>query len=141
MNLEDAAPVSGLALAVAEAQSINDALSSPASLKAAGQALVAHCAAIRCEFVVAASRPAESLVAAAMLFSDGAVRGLVRGSILPGRVLIVDSAVITANAVHIVGDELRAAGADWLGAAVLHRTRPDLDRLNAEIFDSVTVLG
>lgn len=140
MNVVEA-PVSGLALAVAEAQSINDRLSAHSALRAAGEALVAHCQAIGCEVMIAASRPAESVVAAALLFGGGTIRGLVRGTVISGKVLIVDSAVITASAVHDIGNELREAGISWLGAAVLHRTRPDLDRLDADKFESVIVYG
>jgi hypothetical protein len=45
-------------------------------------------------------------------------------------VLLVDTAVVTGNAIYASAVRLRAAGVQWIGAAVYHRLRPDLDELN-----------
>lgn len=117
-----------------DAESSNHALGTPEVLRAAGQWLVSLCDDFGCSVVIAASRSAEWIVAAAVMTAGGALRTDLGGG---SRVMVVEAAAVTGAAVHHAGQVARAEGATWVGAAVWKRTRPDLDELELGRFDVI----
>jgi hypothetical protein len=129
----------GLADSVFEAESSNRELADPDVLRAMGEQVLFHAQELGCVALVAASRSAESIVAAAILLGGGRVE---RFAILasPDRVLVVDSAIVTGHSTRTAIADLREAGADWLGALVMRRVRPDLDALDSAPLNAMVVL-
>lgn len=116
------------------AESSNRALGEPEVLRHAGQWLSKLCREFECSAVVAASRSAEWIVAATVLATDGAVQSGGGGH---SRVMVVEAAVVTGSAVHHAAQIVRSEGAEWIGAAIWYRTRPDLDQFELSDFDVI----
>jgi len=127
--------IESLAPAMQLAENSNRDLGRPEVLRAAGAWLARLCREADCSVVVAASRSAEWIVASAVL-SDGE---LVPASAdaRSRRVMIVEGAVVTGSALHHAARLARSEGATWVGAAVLQRTRPDLDQIESVGFDLI----
>lgn len=131
--------VLGLAPAMVAAEGRNRDLGQPEVLRAAGAWLARICHDMDCSVVVAASRSAEWIVASALLGAGGDLRS---GSADVGaeRVIIVEGAVVTGSTIHHAAQVARSQGAIWVGAAVLQRTRPDLDGIDSAGFDLIADL-
>ena len=129
-----------LAPAMMAAESSNRDLGDPAVLRAAGAWLAKLCKDSDCSVVVAASRSAEWIVASAVLTTDVELHTALEASLATRRVMIVEGAVVTGSALHYAAETARAQGAAWVGAAVFHRTRPDLDQFDFAPLDLVSDL-
>ncbi len=138
MELEG--PFSSLASAVMHADQARQRLSDPARLRELGELVLEYCEQASCSVIVAASRSAEALVTAALMIGNGRVTS-VQAESAPERVMIVESAVVTGNALHSTAEYLRGSGTKWIGVIVVERVRPDLDDLDhTDVFNSVAEL-
>jgi hypothetical protein len=134
-------PGNTLADSLIRAQAAARELHGLADLKAAASWLIDSATSIGCCNLVATNAAARSLTTAAVLISDGAVKSIDRQYVAEGKVLIVDAATVTGSITRACATELRANGATWVGAAIYHRARPDLDGLDSDVaFDFVTSL-
>jgi len=112
-----------------------------ANLRQAASLLIDGAMAAGCHTLVTANAAAESLVTAATLISDGRLKSVERRDTGGQKVLIVDAATVTGNNTRACAAELRGCGAAWVGAVIFHRTRPDLDELDADpLLDYVATL-
>jgi hypothetical protein len=134
-------PSDTLAAGVIQAQAVQQSLREISALKAAATALIEAAISIGCSNLVATNAAAESLATAAALMSDGEIKNIDRQYITAEKVLIVDAATVTGSVTRECAWELRAKGATWIGVAIYHRGRPDIDGLDADdAIDFVTSL-
>jgi hypothetical protein len=125
-------PPDTLAAGVIQAQAARQSLREISALKGAATALIEAATSIGCCNLVATNAAAESLATAAALMSDGAIRSIDRQYVTAEKVLIIDAATVTGSVTRDCASELRAKGATWVGVAIFHRGRPDIDGLDAD---------
>lgn len=108
---------------VLEGQRLQRQMNTPAGLRESAARLIEASHHLGCDVMVGASSAANSVIAVAVVLTDGAIRSVSAAEVAAGRIdrlIVVEGVAISGLKVRRAIQAARASGVEWIAAIVLH---------------------